>query len=1105
MKLTNNKFAVLFANCTLVLAAVMAVVPVQVRAQAVSGDLVGQVLDKSGAGVPNAAVEVTHVATGVKATTKANDVGEYRFNNLQVGTYRVSASAPNFATTTINEFRVELNKVSTLQITLQVSGTVTTVEVSGASQALDTTTATLSNTFESRLTADLPTASIGSGVLNLSLLNSGVASSGGVGAGAGPTVGGQRPRNNNFTIEGVDNNSKSVTGPLVSVPGDAVAEFSVLQNQYSPEFGHSSGGQFNIVVKGGSNAFHGLAYIYSQNRNFNALDQIIANQGFTGPLRYDLNRFGGSIGGPVIKNKLFFYGNYEWTPLGRGSTTGAVCTPTAAGFTTLAGLAGLNATNLAIFTQFTPVAPTSTCNKVVGATIPVNGTNVPIGDLPINAPNFTNYRYLVASMDYSISSKDQLRGRYIYNSAVGIDNSPNLPVFFLPFPTKFHLVTINEYHTFTPNVTNEFRLGYNRFTQVVDTGNFKFPGLDSFPDLIFEDLGPGGLQLGPDPNGPQFTIQNLYQATEALSWTIKKHTLKFGVEGRKIISPQSFTQRSRGDYDYCSLDFYLRDQIPDCLAERSLGNPVYYGDQISLYWYVNDNWRIRPNLTINLGLRHEYTTIPVGERVQSLNQAASVPGLIDFSEPRAPKKNFAPRVGFAYSPGTNGRTSIRGGFGISYDVLYDNIGILSLPPQLSGTIDCPGPVSCPANGVFLASGGILPVAGGLQTFPNLATQRAFTANHIVVNQKDPSSIQWSLGVQHTFWNDYTAELRYVGTRGVHLNVQERINRQARTTKTLSLPTFFSTPTQATLDALPVTLAQINAAIPSFVPAYSAAGFGGSNVVQFSPDGSSTYHGMAAQITRRFTRGLTFIGAYTWSRLIDNSTADFFTTLLTPRRPQDFVNLRNDFSTSALDRRHRFTMAVLYDVPYFKNRNWLIRNTLGNWEFAPIYTFQSPEFATVQSATDSNGNGDGFGDRAVFNPAGTPGVGSDVFALFNTAGATVAYEAVNHNAQYVTAGARATINIPRNTLPTRRINNFDMTAVKRFSITERYRVEFQCQFLNILNHPQFVPGSLNDIAQITTSAGGVRNYLTPSNPAFNDPEVIFSSNPRSLQLSLKFLF
>ncbi|HYX00280.1 MAG TPA: carboxypeptidase regulatory-like domain-containing protein [Candidatus Elarobacter sp.] len=1123
----------------------------QVSAQLISGNLTGTVLDKTGAVVPGATVEAVNTQTGAKYETKANDAGEYRFNNLAVGTYNISASAANLATTTINGFTIELNMTKSLSITLEIKGAVTTVEVSGVAEALDTTTSTLATTFDPKMNADLPSTTLGpSGILNLSLLSSGVASSGGIGAGSGPSIGGQRPRNNNFTVEGIDNNSKSVTGPLVPVPNDSISEFTVLQNQYSPEFGHSSGGQFNFVLKGGTNSFHGLAYSYSQNRNFNAMDQATKNNGFTQNQRFDNNRFGGNFGGPILKNKLFFLGSGQYNPVGQASVPGApVCTPTAAGYTTLGGISGISATNLGVFKTYATPAPsggdpcptapkldprdplgkTPNTNQdiyITNASAPGGFTPVQVKILPVAAPNYNNAKTFMGKIDYDISSKDQIRGSYIYNDFFAIDNSPSLPAFFLPNPANINrLVTVNEYHTFNASLSNELRLGFNRSYNRTSTGNFKFPGLDSFPDLLFDEL--NTLQMGPDPNGPQFGYQNLYQATDNVTWTKSHHTLKFGIEGRKYISPQSFTQRSRGDYEYSSMDRYFRDLNPDLLAERSNGDPIYYGDQTALYWFANDDWRIRPNLTLNLGVRYEYTTIPFGERSQSLNQAATVPGLIDFSEPRAPKNNWGPRIGIAYSPGSGGTTSVRAGFGISYDVLYDNIGILSLPPQLSGTIDTPFSPDIPN---YLANGGIVPGAGGVRTFASLHEQKQKTGNHIVVDQLSPKSMQWTLGVQHVFHKDYTVEVRYVGTRGIHLNTQERINRQPLTTSTIGLPTYLSNPGQAALDALPYTRSGIAAGAygngNSFVPAYTAAGFDGpgQNIVQFTPNGDSNYHGLAAQVTRRMANGLTFVSSYTYSHTIDNSTADFFTSVLTPRRTQDFQNLAADRSNSALDRRHRFTLAAIYDVPYFKSGSWLKKNVLGNWEAGPIYTYQSPEWMTVQSGRDVNGNGDTAGDRAVFNPKGTPGLSSDVAPLCNSSLPTginastgltwkctdgnagpyqVAYLANNANAQYIRAGSLALMNLGRNTLPARHINNLDFTALKRFSLTEGKKVEFSAQALNVLNHPQFVPGSLNDVQSIGYT--GSRTFLQPGNGEFNNPETVFASNARALQLALKFIF
>ena len=227
---------------------------------------------------------------------------------------------------------------------------------------IDTTTAQIANIFASRLASDLPVAANpAGGYLNLSLLGAGVASSGGIGAGTGPSVGGQRPRNNNFMVEGTDNNRKDVTGPVVTLPNDSVAEFSVLQNQFSAEFGHSSGGQFSAVIRRGGNDLHGTFYDYLENRNLDALDQAWKRQGIFSQPRYDNNVMGGALGGPIQKNKIFFYGNYEYNPTGYASTPNTnVYAPTAAGYATLAGMPNLSQTNLNVLKQYVPAAPQQT-------------------------------------------------------------------------------------------------------------------------------------------------------------------------------------------------------------------------------------------------------------------------------------------------------------------------------------------------------------------------------------------------------------------------------------------------------------------------------------------------------------------------------------------------------------------------------------------------------------------------------------------------------------------------------------------------------------------------------------------------------------------------
>ncbi|HEY1339902.1 MAG TPA: carboxypeptidase-like regulatory domain-containing protein, partial [Bryobacteraceae bacterium] len=282
--------------------------------QATDANLVGTVLDATGAVVPNANLELTNDATGVKSLAKTDANGFYRFNNLPIGRYTVTATAPGFSTATVKGLELELNKNVTANITLQVGAVSATVDVAEAAAAIDTTTAQLQNTFTTNQIVNLPIIENANGLfgaINLSLLGSGVSSNGGVGQGTGPSVGGQRPMNNNFMIEGVDNNNKTVTGPLVYVPTEATAEFTLLQNQYGAEFGHSTGGQFSTVIKSGSNNYHGSAYEYFQNRNLNAIDQQYQRQGFTKNPRYDQNKLGATFGGPIKKDKLFFFGNVE--------------------------------------------------------------------------------------------------------------------------------------------------------------------------------------------------------------------------------------------------------------------------------------------------------------------------------------------------------------------------------------------------------------------------------------------------------------------------------------------------------------------------------------------------------------------------------------------------------------------------------------------------------------------------------------------------------------------------------------------------------------------------------------------------------------------------
>jgi hypothetical protein len=1066
-------------------------------AQVTDSNLVGAVLDKSDAAVPNASVEVENNATGVKFTATTDATGHYRFNNLPVSTYNIKAGAPGFSTSQLRGIALELNKTATVNIKLEIGQVTSVVEVLGSSITLDTTTPQIQTIITEKDIVDLPimeNANSLYGALNVSLLGAGVASNGGVGQGTGPSVGGQRPMNNNFMIEGVDNNNKTVTGPLVYVPTEATSEFSLLENQFGAEFGHSTGGQFNTIVRGGTNSLHGSIYEYLQNRNLNAVDQQFARQGILSNPRFDQNKLGASVGGPILKNKLFYFGNFEYAPLGLASTLGApILTPTAAGYALLDKMANISQFNYGILKKYATPAPTQSDQT------PVNGVQIPIGILPIVGPNYVNFYTALASIDYNVSERDQIRGRYIYNRYDALDTAANLPAFWTTLPQRFHIFTASEFHTFGAHLTNEFRLGYNRFLQDYTVPDIKLQGLDVFPNIqIDNDL---GIQIGPDSNAPQFTFQNTYQIVDNISWMRGRHSFKFGVDVRDSISPQHFIQRERGDYDWSTLEAYLHDIVPDNLAERNLGGTSYYGNQWATYLYGTDTWHISKNLTGYFGLRWERTTVPLTQKLQALNAISNVPGLIDFHAPKVANKNFAPRIGLAYAPGTSGNTVIRAGFGMGYDVIFDNVGSTAYPPQLSATADAnnyPNIFKTP----FLQNGGIFPKSVPAGAGLSQADARASTSSYLF-DQKLPYSIQWNLGVSHVFKQDYTVEVRYLGTRGVHLLVQEQINKtNTPVTSTRNLPTYLAAPTQSQLDALTLTLPALQAISPR-APAFAAAGFT-SNITAWPPIGNSTYHGLAAQLNRRFSHGFSLVSAYTWSHNIDDSTATHFSTILTPRRPQAFLNQTPEKATSALDRRQRLTLSWNWETPWYAHSSrWLAKNVLGNWRITGTYTGESGELATCQSGADANMNGDSAGDRCFINPNGNPLLGSDSTALKNSAGQTVAYLAKNPSAMFIKAQPGAYANGGRNTLQLPGINNFDLSFGKRLKFTESKGFEVRADFSNAFNHPQYTPGYVNSVR--LTSQTSNKTFLLPNNSQFLQWSQNFPSNARGIQVAAKFTF
>src|ERR1700752_1166061 len=1135
---------------------------ISTHAQVTTGTVRGVVTDQTGAVIPGASVTITDPRTKTSQSVESGNGGEYQFNNLLVGTYEMTVAPPagsNFSTLTLKDVRVKLNEVSDVTTVLQPGEATASVTVSaGGAELVDTTTLNLSKDFSERQVVDLAqTANVAGanngGIYNLALISPNVVSSGGVGLGTGGSVGGQRPRDNDFIVDGIDNNDKTVSGPQIYISPESVAEFNILTNQASAEFARLTGGQFVTVTKSGSNDFHGTAYEFFRNRKLNSLDNLQTLAGDTRQTnpRFDQNRYGFNIGGPVYiprfgeggrrtypwsgKNKLFFFFQMENIGLGQASSPGNVSSPTAAGLATLQGLSGLSQTNLGDFTQFVPIAPVNNAGTIpicsvsrdaAGACPAANLLNVPIGNISFAAPNFQNNRNIVFNVDFTQTENTAHHARFIYNRQHLIDNLATFPEFFALVPVDGRLFSYTLIHNFSPRLTNETRLAYRRFVQTFPVPNVSFPGLDQFPNIALDDL---GINIGPDQNAPQFTIENSYQIVDQATYSTGRHSLKFGVDWRNIISPQSFVQRQRGGYAHPNLDLYLRDVQPS-FGDRTVGVSNYFGNQHLLYLFAQDDWKVRPNFTLNLRVNYVYQQVPLTARQQTLNSIANVPGLLEFNEPKTQKKNFAPRIGVAFAPnfktgvmhrifGDPDQSSIRASFAMAYDTIVDNLYILSLPPQFNQTIDVgtnfPGTPLVTPN--FLANGGIPPtVSAGATTDP--AAARAATSAWIP-DQQVPYSLSWGLTFQREFHKDYAVEVRYLGSRGIHLPTQNRINIQDRVFDGPGgfLPTFFSNPSQSTIDNLTTTLSDIQGR-SNILPQYLAAGFT-SPIVGFLANGNSTYHAGSASLTRRLSTGFELSAAYTWSHLIDDSTAEVFSTVLSPRRVQDFQNLMQERADSALDRRQRFVLSTLYDLPFFKkSSNHFARSVFGGVSMAATLAFESGEEATVLSGIDSNLNGDPAPDRAIINPSGVLNTSSLVTPLlrsctsFNGDGSCaisdasriVGYLATNPNAQYIQAGLGALSTGGRNTLLLPPIKNLDFSIFKNFAIGEgSKKIQLRADLFNAFNHPQYVPGSVDGVEPIATT--GVSQINTVGQSDFDVPSHVFSSHPRVIQLALRFDF
>ena len=1034
---------------------VVLLIPVAVSAQVSGGTLSGKVTDSTGALIPGAQVAIRNTATGITTSLVANEEGIYRASNLLAGDYEITASAPNFNSFLQKGVTLTVGGDVTIDLKLAAGAVTASVLVSDQAPAVDTTTPTISAVVSERTIVELPlngrdwtslaTLQPGISSIRTQYASGGTASRGNRGYGDELTITGHRPQENNYRIDGVSINDYTNGAPGsaggVNLGADAVKEFSVLASNYTAEYGRTSGGVINAITRSGSNSIHGSAYEFFRN------DALDARNFFDGakkpPLRR--NQFGGSFGGPIIKNKTFFFADYERIRRLQGVPSVVTVPSPAARLGQLAAGPVTVHPNIIPFLKLYPVP---------------NGGLVGNGDTGIFTSSLSqrfNEDFFTTRIDHRISSKDSLFGTYMFdNGSLSIPDALNNVVF--PNRTRRQMIAIEETHTFNQSFINSFRLGYNRTKGAV---NVQGPALNPVAADLALGSAPGraaaiitvpGLNdaVGVGGNSYFRHVQNSYQIYDDAFVTRGNHSLRFGFAFEKIEYNENSLRRPNGRVRFRSLSNFLQD-IPRDFFSLDPSRTREVGVRTRVWaGYFNDSWRYSSRLNLNLGLRYEMSTIPTEAHDQFL--AVLTPGgpLVPVKKlfNRNPTlRNFEPRVGFAYDVFGNSKTAIRGGFGI-YDALP--LPWIFTPKEAQGT---------PFNtGTTL--GGLAQGSFPSAIFPSINFNTA--PLDVPFTELNPSRnyiMNWNLTLQHQVVRDWTLTAAYVGSRGVHMAFgTDEIN--------IVLP-----------------IAQTPAGLLWPTPSGSGTRLNpnASQVRGTFWDGNSRYHGLQLQILKPMGQGFQVQGSYTWSKCIDDgseaSRGDQFLNGITSPL---FIEKAHRRGRCSYDLRHVFVGNMLWNIPGPKQG--LASKLLGNWQMGSIVSASSGvPFSVIISGdplglkgTDVNGWPDYVPGCKIENPA-------DPLHYINTQ----CFALPNPLTRLGNAG--------RNIATGPHLFNLDMAFYKNIpisSISEAFRVQLRAEFFNILNHTNFAPPLSNNA--VFGEAGG---------PALGAAGRITSTQTSSRQIQL----
>lgn len=1040
------------------------------QAQTANGTIAGTIVDSTGAAIPGATVTATDVQTNIGRTVTSNKSGGYRMESVQPGIYKVVVTAASFATTTMERTEVTASVVTSINVTLGIRSATAIVEVNALTAGLRTDSGELSYTLTAHEVENLPISDLNPYTLATTLPGVTTVTAADFTNGTSFSANGNRPRDNNFLLEGAENDDQGVHGQAFTPENlEAIEEVTFLLSSFSPEFG-GGGSVSNVLLKSGTNQFHGAAYERLLNSSLDATDHstvLNLQAGGTSPkVKSRENIFGFRVGGPIFHDRAFFFVSNQWDKTRETANLGILVLPTTAGYAVLnryasnprianllkaySGLVGTN-------TNFS-VSENLGNDPITGAargTVDFAGVQRSLGDP-------SNSRELEATGDIKLSEADKIRFRFVQSPNSVPTDTVDYPNQLPGFDTNENGVAYNagitETHIFNQHWLNEVRLSWSRigFTFGLRPETSANP-LALAPAISITDITGYGI---PPFTVPQGRLQDTYQLQDGVSLTFGRQSFKFGfdIEDSRIKDTIPFNLYGAIPYSAAlgfstSLGNYLDDfsgTSQDAAATITFGNPIARPVIWSQSYYAQDSWKARPNLEVDFGLRYEYHGTPfnyLGFPGFNVNDPAAFPANIPEI---ADKNNFGPRIGFNFQPVVGGKTSISGGAGVFYSHVFTNIidDVQGTAPNIAEKNIVP---SSSGQGTpnWSSTLTVCPTCA-ITTTSALATD---TANVINAHLLDPITYEYNLRIQRELPGAFIVAAQYVGNRTEKDYAAEDFN--------------------------PLT--------PAGTPLIPNRGI----IILQDNGADSNYNAGELNLEHRASRGLALRVAYTYSKLLDDDSEIFSdsgagTTSNPGPNGSAYAEIQRaprarEYAPSLFDHRHRFVASAVYTVPAWHAQGFerIASSITNGFTFATITSFQSGQPENVEIGFDWNGDGVN-NDRPILLNKHAPITNWAVKGedFFNVAPGTLCdgpeFFATNDpchvvtaaNTHWVTSNYGTTQNtVGRNSLTTDHTSNTDLSAQRSFKTFEHQQLDFRVEALNVLN--QGNTGSYN-----TTLTSGV---------------------------------